>query len=442
MPHKTFICADIGTSSLKIALIDSLEGGGLVLRAFRRESYSRGISAAGLEAAFYRGCSAIVDSCRLGGGDVGGGSGVGGDGEAAGGGAGAVDGGGARALASVDAVCISAAGPNLIPVTENGDALPMLWWFLPAERDPALSSFFLPYVLWQKKNRPDDFNRSDRYFSLQEYIAWKLGGKAVTVLPNAAYIPYFWDERQLKSTGIDSGRFPPFVPSAVTIGKIAKEAAHRCRLPENVKIVSASTDFIMALLGANVCEPGLVCDRAGSSEGINLCISEEESRRPIPAGLRLLPHAVEGRWNLSAVIPESGSLFESYRLKNGLAMYRYEDLLAALIPDDGADTPEPAAAAGDFGGTAARRPLILDRAVLNEGRAVLDKLAGNVRAALKLFAEHGCPIPEMVISGGQAKSARWNRYKAERIGCKLIVPQIPDAELAGNAAAAARALLG
>jgi sugar (pentulose or hexulose) kinase len=404
MPHKTFICADIGTSSLKIALIDRDGGGDLVVRAFRRESYVRGMSAAGLEAAFYQGCAALANARRLGG-------------------------GGEGAPASVDAVCISAAGPNMVPVTENGEALPILWWFLPAERCPELSSFFLPYVLWQKRNRPEDFNRCARYFSLQEYIAWKLGGAAVTVLPNAAYIPYFWDERQLKRARIDGGRFPAFVPPAVKIGTISKEASRRCHIPENVPIVSACTDFIMALLGAGVCVPGMACDRAGSSEGINLCITEQESRRPIPAGLRLLPHAVEGLWNLSAVIPESGSLFERYRVKNGLDVYRYDDLLAALIPDNGS-------------GTAAQTARIkIDKAVIDEGRAVLDKLAGNVRAALALFAGHGCPIPEMVISGGQAKSARWNRYKAERIGCKLIVPQIPDAELAGNAAAAAKALL-
>jgi sugar (pentulose or hexulose) kinase len=39
----------------------------------------------------------------------------------------------------------------------------------------------------------------------------------------------------------------------------------------------------------------------------------------------------------------------------------------------------------------------------------------------------------MVVSGGQAKSPLWNAMKAKKTGAVLLVPEIPDGELAGDA---------
>jgi sugar (pentulose or hexulose) kinase len=65
-------------------------------------------------------------------------------------------------------------------------------------------------------------------------------------------------------------------------------------------------------------------------------------------------------------------------------------------------------------------------------------LADKVCAALDTLKDVGYPVTEMVICGGQAKSARWNRYKEKRTGCRFVEPPIPDAELAGDALAALR----
>jgi xylulokinase len=166
----------------------------------------------------------------------------------------------------------------------------------------------------------------------------------------------------------------------------------------------------MALLGCAVVEPGMICDRAGSSEGINLCIGEADFNRvngsSAGTGIRLLPHARKGLFNAGVIIGESGSLFEKYRRDSGQADKPYEVLMAELA----ADKAHPA-------------------------RAVLDAIAFRVKAALdKLRAAGLAPDSvEMFVSGGQAKSPLWNAIKAKKTGAVLLVPEIPDGELAGDA---------
>jgi sugar (pentulose or hexulose) kinase len=83
-------------------------------------------------------------------------------------------------------------------------------------------------------------------------------------------------------------------------------------------------------------------------------------------------------------------------------------------------------------------PGLLSRAGF--GRAVLEALGFLVRDALEIFNGRGFPITELRLSGGQSKNPRWNQLKADITSCTLLVPEIRDSELAGDACIVARAL--
>jgi xylulokinase len=180
----------------------------------------------------------------------------------------------------------------------------------------------------------------------------------------------------------------------------------------------------MALIGAGTMEPGMVCDRAGSSEGINLCAAFPGMAEPprFPPEIRTLPHANPCLWNLSVIIPVSGRLFEQYRAATGQGNRPYDDILAELIPGGLLPDPCPAGSgAAPFSG------------VPEFGRAVLTTLGFAVRAAAETLGSQGFPIGEMRLSGGQSKNRRWNQLKADLSGIPLLVPEQPDCELAGDA---------
>jgi xylulokinase len=400
-PRRFILSVDIGTSSLKAAFIDSAPGvNGARLAAFVREPYparlSRGASerkrppklpSAEWEEALSR--AAVALSAAL-------------------------------PDAQVEALAVSGNGPTLIPVLEDGSALLPLHWFGNTVPLPSSRSLFLPHVLWFKEHSPELYAKTALFFSCQEWLAYRLGARPVTALASPDYEPFYWSARECAAFNIDAARFPPFTGVASVIGHLSAAAAALLRLPPGIPIVACGPDFIMALLGSGALSPGLVCDRAGSSEGINVCITREErdalqekgrKQSGIPP-IRLLPHAIEGLWNASVVLPESGSIFERWREENGRKNDSYEELLKELIP-----APESGAA----------HPVLL-------------RIVNQVKSACDTLEAAGLPVREMRISGGQAKNERWNTLKAFLSGRALLAPEILDAELAGNAAAAMSAL--
>ncbi|MDR0512287.1 MAG: FGGY-family carbohydrate kinase [Treponema sp.] len=325
---------------------------------------------------------------------------------------------------TADAVCISGNGPTLAPLHEDYDAMSPLFWYdnnvEQSEEEGDFHSFFLPKVAWLKKNQPEQYKKTDLFLSPHEWLAYRLGAEPLAVLPSLTFKPYFWDDRQCDAFGVDKNKFPPFVTMGSLIGKVESEIPVRIantNLKRGTPIIAGGIDFISALIGTATFRPGDVLNRAGSSEGINVC-----SAHPVDApGIRSLPHVKEGLWNISKLIPMSGRRFDLYKTASGQADKTYKKLLKELIPS-------------------LTKMDVFKSIPLDEGRAVLRDMGFAVRDAVGELIEHGVPVKRMVVSGGQAKNHRWNHLKANITGLQLLVPEIPDGELAGNAVIAAVAL--
>ena len=393
------LSVDIGTSSLKAALID-LDGR---LKAFSRMAYSAGGGITGAEdweRAFVR----TVGDLHAQAPDLG-----------------------------IDGICISGNGPTLVPIGRGGEALPPLYWsdaktLLPPEGKS--DSFFLPHAAWFKKNSPAEYEKTRLFMSSHEWLASRLGAEALTVLPSELYEPWYWDDEQLRLFGLDRDKFPPFVKMGNVMGKVSTDAARLAAsfpgLKSGTPIIAGGPDFITALIGTGVSGPGDVCDRAGTSEGINICASGRPPETAVRGkGFRVLPHAVEGLWNVGAVIPSSGKLFERYRIETGQENRDYGELLEELI-SPGGWWDKPSGMPGDE--KTAR------------GRDVLLSIGFSVRFALESLALSGFAVKEMRVSGGQGKNPLWNQLKADITQVTLMIPDIQDGELAGNAVLSALAL--
>ena len=426
---EIILSADIGTSSLKAAFIDT--DGRLI--AFSRAAYGEDPEAAGAGGSGAGGPSAQVWERAF---------------------ARALEALHARSPACVPgAVCISGNGPTLVPVTREGEALGPLYWHggkaVPAAGSGALS-FFLPHAAWFKQNAPADYKRTSLFISSHEWLAFRLGAEALTVLPQAAYEPYYWDDEQLRLFGLEAEKFPAFVKSGNIMGRVSERAAspfgsiaHNI-LKSGTPIIAGGPDFISALIGTGTMKAGDVCDRAGSSEGINVCTAGPVTADSSGAdNLRVFPHAREGFWNVGAVIPRSGSLFEQYRAITAQQTRPYKDLLAELIPSDDPDIFRDAALFPPHSPLPTPySPVPVPQSPLLQGRSVLCAIGFAVRKAAAALAARGFTVREMIVSGGQGKNPRWNQLKADITGISLKVPEIIDGELAGNAVLAAAALGG
>ncbi|QQO08647.1 xylulokinase [Breznakiella homolactica] len=420
--ERIILCADIGTSSLKAALIDSSGRE----RAFAREAYPGDQVAAGTvlaadwEEALRRALGLLFSR---------------------------------HSELVPHAVCISGNGPTFVPVTRDGGALPPLHWhdkhkvISVPPGDPARKSMYLPRAAWFRENEAAAYNRTQYLFASQDWLAWRLGADAVTTLPSPAYTPYYWDDEQCRLFGLDPEKFPPYIGLGRVTGRVSPGAAENFGIPRGIPIVAGGPDFIVALIGVGALEPGIVCDRAGSSEGINVCST-------VPAdsgsGLGSFPHVKDGLWSVGAMIPSSGRLFEWFREITGQKDRSYEVILEEIIRcAQGKDGCPVGSGSCLFfpdlsGGSLTVPSALVSTAGLSSrpelGRAVVESIGFKVLSALDILEQNGFPVTEMRISGGQAKNSLWNQLKADISGTVLHAMEIADGELAGDACLALTAL--
>ncbi|MCH5295528.1 MAG: hypothetical protein J1F14_06470 [Treponema sp.] len=364
------LCADIGSSSLKAALINA---DGKVL-AYSKQSLGTGDSdraAEEWEAVLGRAVTDISQSSPC----------------------------------KAQALCISGNGPTV--VSDTGETL--LWSRRIDEEHGA--SLFIPRLKAFRKIYPQAWSRSRYVFSGPEFLIWRLTGTPCTILPEKRFLPAYWSDGALEDAGFSSverGKLPPFLFPSNLAGTVKSGFTG---IADGTPVYCGAPDFVSALVGTGTLKPGLLCDRAGSSEGINLCTDF-----PLKAdGIRTLPSVIPGLWNAGALIKESGSRFIEYKKRTETATGRavnFTDLVHGSL----------------YGGKE-----------FSEGMEILGSLADNVRSAVETLrtawsASCGKPFPEsMTVTGGQAANPEWSQFKADVTGLCINVMEIPDAELAGDA---------
>ncbi|MBO5608450.1 MAG: hypothetical protein J5930_11275 [Treponema sp.] len=327
----------------------------------------------------------------------------------------------------VEALCISGNGPTI--VSDKGLTL---MWNVPvesgvqipggAEPDKKTKSLFIPRLQAFKKKYPKEWDESRVIFSGPEYLIYRLTNEALTILPEERYIEAYWSAESLADSGFtaeDEARLPGFKAPSTKAGALTKAAESFLSHEENglcagLPVYCGAPDFISALIGTNTLEAGTLCDRAGSSEGLNLCTCT-----PIDApGIRTLPSIIPGLWNASVLIPDSGIRFANYKKhfeeQAGFSV-TYADLVHAAITSDG---NEPVLDQGKY--------LMLQIAM--EARDGLSKLNDAVKNT-------DTPSPvSLTVTGGQAQNDDWTQMKSSVMGIEIHTPECHDAELIGDAA--------
>lgn len=381
---NVILCVDIGTSSLKTALIDET---GEVL-AYSRQSflfrYTNHAADEWLTA--LRNAATQLFATQ------------------------------STSFTSINAICISGNGPTL--VADTGETLS---WSVPVEQTG--TSLFIPRILAFKKKFRMAWAYSKHIFSGPEYLIWQLTGNAVTILPEKRFESAYWNHDALISYGLtdeEASRFPPFVAPCAKAGCLTPQSAALFSaviptITTHIPVYCGAPDFIAALVGTNTLHSGALCDRAGSSEGINLCTNSPVTGEKI----RTLPSIIPGLWNASYLIPDSGTRFAAFKQKvereRGMTL-SYADFVTELLSPEQNETDTS----------------------LAEGRKIMEAIAAEVKEGVSLLATTaagpGVPSPhEIIITGGQAANDVWNQRKADILGINVVIPSCTDAELVGDA---------
>ena len=342
---------------------------------------------------------------------------------------------------NIDAICISGNGPTI--VSEDGTTLlwnapvdssliPDIKKILPPELSEKFShSLFLPRILAFKNLYKNQFEKQ-KIFSGPEYLIWSLSNSQITILPEDRYEAAYWNDQVLtaiggstanssspeknESTGINcSPSMGPFVKPGFNCGTITKEIASQLKISSSAKVIAGGPDFTVALIGTNTLQQGKLCNRAGSSEGLNWCTA-----KPVFAsGIRTLPSVIPGLWNASILSHNSGDRIadskQAYEKENNVEISFSQYIKLCLEEKD------------------------------KNGAQILQELSDFFKDGISklrtLSKENNIPLRETVmVTGGQAKNPLWLNHKAECSQINLATCEIPDSELIGDAVLASYGL--
>jgi len=346
-------------------------------------------------------------------------------------------------------VVVSGNGPTLVPVGADGAPLAaaITWMDRRAAEESRMvtaalgyyvdPTFYLPKALWFFRNRRDIYDKTASFLSCPEFVERFLTGEACAFLPAEGFQRFIWSPDSVRALGMDPEKFPPYVRTARIVGNVTREAAGRTGIPEGIPVVAGGPDFIMSILGTAATRPGRVCDRAGTSEGINLCALQkvQEPR------LLDLPHVIEPLWNVSGPISTTGRAVAWFKETMESPESDYETFLEGVrdaAPGSNRLIFLPylcgeRAPIWDSSARGAFLGLALGHGRREMARAVVESTGYAIRDVIEVMESHGAAVTEMRATGHPAKSAAWNQIKADITGKPISIPEVEDAELMGDA---------
>jgi xylulokinase len=356
---------------------------------------------------------------------------------------------GLRDKGRIRGVVVSSNGPTLVAVDADGQPLDfaMTWMDRRAREEadliaefsdtPLDASFYLPKAFWIMRHKPEIYERTRHFLPCAEYVSFFLTGNAVRIVPTALFRDFFWNEGAIPRLHMDQEKFPPFVDVGELLGTVCSEAEETLGIPAGLPVFAGGPDFIMSILGTASILPGRACDRAGTSEGINLCW-------PAPVhDKRLLcfPHVVRGTYNISAMISSSGAAMDWAVRTLGNGQVDIEELIReAEAAAPGSDrllflpflAPErfpiwDQDLRGAFLG------LTLGHGRPQMMRAVVESTGFAVRSVISVMEADGCQVHDLRVTGGPARLPFWCQARADITGKRVLLPEQSDADLLGNA---------
>ncbi|MFH1919502.1 MAG: FGGY-family carbohydrate kinase [Planctomycetota bacterium] len=323
--------------------------------------------------------------------------------------------------------------------------------------------FTLFKLLWLRENRPDAWEKAEKFYCFEELIQTRLGLEPAISWPLAGRTMLFnvrthrWEEEILARVGLDASRLAPAVPSGTVVGTIPSSVAEKLGLPKDVPVVAGGHDQPCGALGAGVVEPGLAMYATGTVE----CICPAFDR-PIFAdnlfesNLCTYDHTAGGMYTTVLFSLTGGNLLRWFRdewgqpevdeaKRTGADPY---DLLIEGMPAEPGDPlvlPYFTPSGTPYFDAKVPGAILGLRLTTKRGqvlRALLEGVAFEMRLNVDILEQAGLDIREFRAIGGGAKSAALTQLKADVLNRPITTLAVTEAGCLGVAMLACAAQTG
>ncbi len=118
-------------------------------------------------------------------------------------------------------------------------------------------------LLWEKRNRPEDYRRIWKALTIDGFIALRLSGVASVHYSGAAFYGVAFDLRRrrfdpdiMEEIGVDQSLMPELHESTDIIGEVTPQAAKETGLAPGIPVAAGQVDCNASWIGAGATEPG------------------------------------------------------------------------------------------------------------------------------------------------------------------------------------------
>ena len=293
----------------------------------------------------------------------------------------------------------------------------------------AFAGFTAPKLLWMRAHEPENFARIAKIMLPKDYINYRLTGVHSCDYSDASGMLLLdvehkrWSKEMMEICGLTDAQMPKLFESYEVIGTIQGFVSGALGLPRDCAVVAGAGDNAAAAVGTGVVGEG-GCNLSLGTSGTLFISSKKFGVDPCNA-LHAFAHA-DGGWHLMACMLSAASC-NKWLCEEILHTADYAAEQAGITDEKlgnnhvfflpylmGERSPiNDVNARGTFVG------MTMDSSRSDLVQAVLEGVAFAIRDSFEVAKSIGLEIPRSRICGGGAKSALWRKIFANVLGIPL-----------------------
>lgn len=310
-------------------------------------------------------------------------------------------------------------------------------------------------MLWVKKHLPEIYEKIYCFGHVNTLVAVRMTGNFAIDYSNASYTSLFetgggyrWSDELCGKIGIPKEKLPPLMKSHEIVGELIAEDLIGVGIPKGIPVVIGGGDTACASLATGVIRSGDVCESVGTTNVLTVCVTEPKFDK----GFINRCHVVEDAWIYQGALSHTGASLRWMRdefcqdLK--MAAEAFHDNVYDLMTGMADIHSTPGA-----GGIVFLPYMLGERSPVWDSyargvffgvslnshkddfiRAVLEGAAYGLRQLCELAEQvTGRPIKEFRAIGGGAKNVVWSQIKADVTGKDIITLDVNDMAPVGAA---------
>ncbi len=297
----------------------------------------------------------------------------------------------------------------------------------------AFAGFTAPKLLWLKNNEPENFSRIRKIMLPKDYINYKLTGIHSTDYSDASGMLLLdvknkcWSEDMLNICSVSKQQMPKLYESYEVVGTVLPEIAKQFNISEDTKVVAGAGDNAAAAVGTGTVTDGMCnislgtsgtvfipCDKFSVDDKNALhSFCHANSNHHLMACI--LSAASCNKWFCDEILHTSNYAEEQICINDDKLgnndVYFLPYLMGERSPINDTD------ARGTFIG------MRMDTTRADMVQAVLEGVAFAIRDNVEIAKSLGINIESSGLCGGGAKSPLWQKILSNVLNIKINIPQ-------------------